>query len=247
MNNDALGVLVATALAYQWGIVPWWYLPFGLARYLFLLGLYLRKRRGLPEYPLKPNNTRRLFAGLQMGFISVMLFPVVGPPATTFAATLFLLPFLGMFVLDYWQVTGNEERFAFWADWDTELLRRIISDWLPLIMRILAVVLISLQWLRFGGLLDPRFDSASSGRNPIYFWLDLLFVAALALGVLNRTTAVIALGITGIQLQSLTFNLEYALLLLALIYILFTGSGKYSLWKPEEWLIHNRPGQKGAT
>jgi CDP-diacylglycerol---glycerol-3-phosphate 3-phosphatidyltransferase len=245
MNNDALGVLVATTLAFQFGAVPWWYLPFGVARYIFLLGLYLRRRKGLPEHPLQPSDTRRLFAGLQMGFISVMLFPAVGPPATTFAASLFLLPFVGIFVIDYLQVTGEYERYTFWADWDTERIRKIILDWLPLVMRGLAVFVLCIQVLGFGGLLVPESGYASSAWRGSNFvlGLDLIFIALLALGVLNRTTAVLALVATGIQLQEQAFSPNYALLLLALIYILFTGGGKFSLWKPEEWLIQNRPGQ----
>jgi CDP-diacylglycerol---glycerol-3-phosphate 3-phosphatidyltransferase len=248
MNNDALGVLVATALAFQFGTVPWWYLPFGFARYFFLLVLYLRQRRGHPEYPLKPNDTRRLFAGLQMGFISVMLFPIVGPPATTFAASLFLVPFLGMFVIDYLQVTGEYQRYTFWADWDTERIREMVLDWLPLIMRGLAVLLFSIQIFRFGRHLAPESVFASIGWREICFGcgLNLVFIVLLALGVLNRTTAILALVATGIQLQDQAFSPDYALLLLVLIYILFAGSGKFTLWKPEEWLIHNRPGQKRA-
>jgi len=89
--------------------VPWWYLPFGFARYIFLLGFFFHKCKGQPVQSLKPNNTRRLYAGLQMGFISVMLFPLIGPPGTTFVATLFLMPFLAQFLIDFLQITGHQD------------------------------------------------------------------------------------------------------------------------------------------
>ena len=244
MNNDALGVLVATGLAFQYGTVPWWYLPFGFARYLFLLGIYLRQRKGLPQYPLIPNDTRRLFAGLQMGFISVMLVPIVGPPATHFAATLFLAPFLGIFVIDYWQVTGQYEKYAFWANWDRKFWRKIFIDLMPLIMRALAVLIYTYQILTFSGIINPKHGSASTHHPAIFQWISFVLLALLTLGILSRVTAISALIISGIQLQSLSFSPDFWLLILALIYILFVGGGKYVLWKPEEWLIHNRPGQK---
>lgn len=246
MNNDALGVLVATALAFQFGNVPWWYLPFGFARYLFLLGLYLRRRKSLPEYALQPNNTRRLFAGLQMGFITVMLIPTLNAAFTTYAATLFLIPFMAIFILDYWQVTGLWERFAFWSQWNKKLLGKIFSEWLPLALRILAVVILLFPILSFGGLLSPKFSAASTANPGIFTGLNVVFLLLLALGTLNRVAAIGALISIGFQSQWLSFNLEYALLILALIYIIFVGGGKFSLWNPEEWLIHNRPGQKNV-
>lgn len=36
---DARGVLVVTLLAFHYGSVPWWYLPVGAARYLFVWGI----------------------------------------------------------------------------------------------------------------------------------------------------------------------------------------------------------------
>ena len=38
-----------------------------------LAGLWLRKRRGAPIYDLPPSVNRRVIAGLQMGFLAVIL------------------------------------------------------------------------------------------------------------------------------------------------------------------------------
>ena len=40
---DALGILMATSLAVHYGQLPWWYLPIGLSRYLFLFGIWWRR------------------------------------------------------------------------------------------------------------------------------------------------------------------------------------------------------------
>ena len=251
MNLDALGVLVVTLLAFQYGTVPWWYLPFGFARYLFLLGLHFHQRAGRPVHPLKPSNTRRLFAGLQMGFITVMLFPVVGPPGTTFAATLFLIPFLSMFVIDYLQVTGHDprrgsEKFAFWADWNITPLKTLLLEWAPLILRGLIVLIYGNHARALGLNILPNGSTTPEDARPIFFLLSVVFMLVFALGILGRTSAILGLISTGVQLQWLEFSLDYWLLVFALIYILFVGNGKFALWNPEEWLITNRAGQRNT-
>lgn len=244
MNLDALGLLVVTLLAFQLGTVPWWYLPFGFARYLFLLGLYFHQKAGHPIQPLNPSNNRRLFAGIQMGFIGVMLFPVVGPPATTFAASIFLIPFLSMFVLDFLQITGRSDALTTFVRWNVEPLKRWLVDWLPTILRAVIVFIYGYHAQTFGMVANPKVDLVPEAARLIYFWSAILFILLFALGTLNRAAAILALVTCGIQLEQLPFTIDYQILLFALIYILFAGSGKISLWKPEEWLITNRAGQK---
>ena len=243
MNNDALGVLVATLLAFQYGTVPWWYLPFGFARYLFLLGLFLHQRRGLPLHPMKPSSTRRFFAGVQMGFITVMLMPILGPPGTSFAATLFLLPFLTIFLIDYLEITGKKEHIAFWSGWDIERLRGWALDWVPLALRGVLVIIYGYQALVFSGII-PASTSLPEGARLVFLGAALLFLIAFAFGILGRTSAIAALIIAGIQLQWLAFSFEYWLLVFGLIYVLLAGCGKYTLFSPDEWLVQNRPGER---
>jgi CDP-diacylglycerol---glycerol-3-phosphate 3-phosphatidyltransferase len=243
MNNDALGVLVATLLAFQYGTVPWWYLPFGFARYIFLLGLFLHQRRGLPLHPMKPSRTRRFFAGVQMGFITVMLMPILGPPGTSFAATLFLLPFLTIFLIDYLEVTGQTDRYAFWAGWDMERIRVWSLDWAPLGLRGILVIIYGYQALVFSGA-TPASASLPEVARLVFLGAALLFIIAFALGILGRTATIAALIVAGIQLQWLAFSFEYWLLIFGLIYILLAGCGKYTLISPDEWLVQNRPGER---
>ena len=67
MEYDGLGMLIVSLLAVWYGQLPWWYLILGFARYLFVFGLWVRARRGLPSYDLPPSVHRRVFAGLPDG------------------------------------------------------------------------------------------------------------------------------------------------------------------------------------
>jgi CDP-diacylglycerol---glycerol-3-phosphate 3-phosphatidyltransferase len=243
MNNDALGVLVVTLLAFQYGTVPWWYLPFGFARYIFLLGLFIHQRKGLPLHSMKPSSTRRFFAGVQMGFITVMLIPILGPPGTSLAATLFLLPFLTIFLIDYLDITGQNERYAFWSGWNMERIKTWSLIRIPIFLRGVIVIIFGYQALVFSGALPAR-ASLPGGVRLAFLILALAFMIAFAAGILGRVAAIAALIVVGIQLQWLNFSIDYWLLIFALIYILLAGSGLYTLFSPDEWMVTHRPGER---
>ena len=76
MENDSWGVLIVTLLAFWYGQVPVWFLPVGLARYLFVFGLWLREKMSKDNIELPFSHRRRAFAGVQMGFIVAMLLPL---------------------------------------------------------------------------------------------------------------------------------------------------------------------------
>ena len=106
LKLDGLGVLVAALLAVSYGQVPAWYLLVGLARILFVAGIWLRRRLGKPVYELAPSASRRAVAGAQMGFLAVVLWPLFSPPGTHLAASLFAVPFLLGFARDWLAVSG---------------------------------------------------------------------------------------------------------------------------------------------
>jgi hypothetical protein len=66
----------------------------------------------------------------------------------------------------------------------------------------------------------------------------------LVLGVAGRTISIIALIAIGVKLQFVSFTVDYWLALVSLMVVLFLGTGKFSLWRPEDWLIVNRAGEK---
>src|SRR4051812_39761387 len=57
---DGLGILIAITLGIQYGKLPPWYLLLGLARPLFVLGMWLLRRAGKPLYDLPPSEHRRV-------------------------------------------------------------------------------------------------------------------------------------------------------------------------------------------
>lgn len=231
MSLDGLGVLAAVVLAVQYGRLPGWYLLVGLARYLFLAGLAWRRRKNLPVFDLPPSIARRLMAGLQMGFLAVMLWPLFEPPGTYLAAALFGLPLLLGFTRDWLLVSGA--RFPRWTrGWPTWL-----SAWLPVLLRLAQALLL-------GSLLGERYlhFSTLSSELQILTLLETVGSLGLLLGVLSRTTAILLLILLGFH--QMISPLNAAQMLLAGLYVgaLFLGPGRFALWAPEEVLVLHRLG-----
>jgi CDP-diacylglycerol--glycerol-3-phosphate 3-phosphatidyltransferase len=107
MEIDAVGILVATLSGIALGKLPPWYLSVGLARYLFVLGVRLRTRFGMPVRELDPSRGRRLLAGCQMGFLAVILWPQVGEELSLAASHLFGGATLAVFVRDWLYVQSR--------------------------------------------------------------------------------------------------------------------------------------------
>ncbi|WP_245756886.1 CDP-alcohol phosphatidyltransferase family protein [Halogranum rubrum] len=107
MAYDAFGLFVAPLVAAAAGQVPWWYLSVGVARYVFVAGIRLRRYRGLAVADLPPRTSRRVLAGLQMAFVAVALTPVVSPAAGRVGAALFGGALLAGFARDWLYVSGR--------------------------------------------------------------------------------------------------------------------------------------------
>jgi CDP-diacylglycerol--glycerol-3-phosphate 3-phosphatidyltransferase len=103
---DTTGFLVAPVVGVLWHQLPVWYLSLSAARYLFKLGCWLRRRRGKPVFDLPPSRARRPLAGIQMGFITVALVPIVPLSTVRPVAAVVLAASLAVFVRDYLVVAG---------------------------------------------------------------------------------------------------------------------------------------------
>jgi CDP-diacylglycerol--glycerol-3-phosphate 3-phosphatidyltransferase len=267
LSLDGMGVLIASILLVQYGQVPIWYLLVGLARYLFLAGIWLRQRMGKPVFDLTSNSTRRPFAGAQMGFVVVALYPLFSPPGTALAAGLFAIPFLAGFTIDWLEVSGfnpkvflqDENRLSPRMDrsqldqrrrWKTNA---ILTNWVPLVLRTALVILLGV-WVeqKLGGFVNQQyFTGANSitGSTPSILWLDLLLLSfvigliMIAFGAAGRIAALVVLLGIGIYLNYFGLNLIEALLAAGAAAVLFSGTGPYSLWMPERSLIANRLGE----
>lgn len=227
VSIDSLGVLAVTAVAVQYEQVPAWYLLVGLARYLFLAGIWIRERLGKPVYELRYSIRRRGFAGLSMGFFFVVLYPIFGPPSTYLAATVFGIYILGGFLWDWLLVSGvlshnNRQRF--------DGLKAFALRWLPLGLR---AALIPLVWLH----LAPQ----SWTLTPLLL-VEIIVSLAVLVGLAGRVNAIVALISLGLQ-QAAT-SLDWAGMTLIIVYanLLFLGTGAFSLWPVEDNLIYKRVG-----
>jgi CDP-diacylglycerol---glycerol-3-phosphate 3-phosphatidyltransferase len=235
ISFDGLGVLAASLLAVQYGQVPVWYLLVGGARYLFLAWLWLRRALGQPVYDLPNSLARRIFAGMQMGFLAVVLLPLFSPPGTHIAAALFGLPLLAGFIYDGLYVSGLLRPTQGMQTKSYVSLER----GLPVGLRLLVLALNAdsiAKWITEFRTLPPAL--AMLGL------INTLVVTLLILGVLPRITAILALCLLGFY--QMLADLSMAQIILATIYalIIYIGGGAFSLWSPEEHLFRNRAGEQ---
>jgi CDP-diacylglycerol---glycerol-3-phosphate 3-phosphatidyltransferase len=231
MENDSWGVLIVTLLVFWYGQVPIWFLAVGLARYLFIFGLWLREKMGKQNHELPFSVRRRAFAGVQMGFIVAMLVPLYAPPATTFVSTLFALPFLVGFLYDWLLVSGQVDPRK-GAEFFTTLSSKKSLKFLPTFLRF--------SLAGFLGFFLAQQEIALS-------WL-LVFIplAFLALGLAGRLSAILVLIFLGLLIADQPLAGLYPILFTLSITLFFSGTGALSLWSPEDSLIYNRAGEKNA-
>ena len=139
VSYDGLGMLLVSLLAVRCGQLPAWYLLLGLARYLFLIGIWLRQKLSWPVYPMQDSVHRRVFAGFQMGFMSVVLWPIVPPLPATIAGTIFALPTALGFLRDWFITAGtfaaDNETYRRWQ----RFVFRHSTSWFPLLLRLICV------------------------------------------------------------------------------------------------------------
>ena len=113
INFDALGLLIAPLVAVWYGQLPLAYLSVGLAYYIFIAGIRLRKKFSMSVFEPGPWRGARVIAGFQMGFVGIALLPVVKPPVTTLAAYVVMIPLLAGFVRDWMIVCGHWKAGSF--------------------------------------------------------------------------------------------------------------------------------------
>jgi CDP-diacylglycerol--glycerol-3-phosphate 3-phosphatidyltransferase len=249
MNLDGLGVLAAAGLVVQWGQAPAMYLSVALARYAYTGGLALWRRSGRPAYPLPPSVRRRAFAGLQMGLLVVLLWPVFGPPGTWIAAVLFALPFLAGFGYDWLYAAGLIKRSA------PRIAPRIappgknrsetlsfsrLQRYLPVALRLAAIALGAAHAFTLPGGGRPL----ATPFQAVLLLLEGAVLGFILFGAAGRTAAIAGLLLLGAH--QIYASLSPAQIALAGVYIalLYLGTGARSLWTPEDRLIYKRLGEK---
>ncbi len=247
LELDALGLLAATLLAIHYGSLPWWFLILGLARYAFVAGLWLLERRGSTIQPLPPSGRRRAVAGLTMGFMSAMLWPIVKPPATTLAGILFGAPFLAGFVRDWLVVSGALDP----ASPQYQRARSVVLNFMirifPVLLRLGTVL--TLVALLGRALLDTdawvaAFQSQGYRWPSLTAWafaaVELAALVLLLLGVAGRFASFALIVVLGFTIVGLGYDPVHGAALGGAISLLILGTGAFSLWEPER-AIFGRP------
>jgi len=224
---DALGLAIVPLLAVCYGQIHWSYLLFSSAYYLFQWGMYRRKLQGLPVHTLPPNIMRRAWAGFQMGFIGVVLFPVFTPPLTTVAGFAFMLPVLIGFCIDWLVVSGQIDRQNVvtqkWFARAWSLNQAVMQPLLRLIVVLVVFLLIG----------------QSDSQPEFVMLIPALMVLT---GMAGRIGALILIGLSGIYYLNHPFNMTGYILVTGLVWILLLGSGRYSLWQGDEAWVNRYDG-----
>ncbi|MBI3958265.1 MAG: CDP-alcohol phosphatidyltransferase family protein [Chloroflexi bacterium] len=239
---DGLGMLVAMALAVQYGQLPEAVLLLAASRPLFLWGMKLRERWGLPNHPMTPSDERRIAAGLLMGFMGIVLWPVFAPPATHIAGAVFGGAVAASFLRDWLVVIGwLKPTSPAYIRWRARL-KTIIFERIPLLLRLAslpAATLLLWSIVRIAGLWTNGLPSAVV---PLLIGLGLLAGITALLGVIARLAAIglVALACADTVVRG---DSPEALALLALgVLLVALGNGSPALWTPDERLLRRRAG-----
>ncbi len=253
MEFDGLAILLAVALAIHYGRLPAWYLVLALGRPLFLLGLALRRRQGKPERPMTNSDQRRIIAGLNMGFASVVLWPVWGAPATTVAALVFGGPVAASFLRDWFVVTGLLEPHSTNYQRVFRRLHRLVYCRLPLLLRILGLSLGlwilfrsesagRLAWKGWGVALAQDGTAAPELLLVLGGILGLLALPMVGLGILSRVGGLLLVALAANDFLATTYAWDNLGLLAIGLLLLILGNGMWALLPLDDAFVRTRAG-----
>ena len=234
---DGLGILVAMALAVQYGQLPEAILLLAASRPLFLWGMQWRDRQGLPNHPMTPSDERRIAAGLLMGFMGIVLWPVFAPPATHIAGAVFGGAVAASFLRDWLVVIGwlqpTSPAYILWRN----RLKNLLFERLPFLLRLISLPAVGLLLWNVG---------PSSTLFPLLIGLGVLAGVAALLGVITRLAAI---GLVILACAALVFqgdSPEALAVLTVGVLLIALGSGAPALWAPDERLLRRRAGDKNT-
>jgi len=194
-----------------------------------------------PLNELIPYPGARLMAGFQMGFIGVVLLPVLKPPVTYIAAVIFMVPFLLGFLRDWWVICAKiqtDHRQP--AGWEKKL-HGLFTVWVPLCLRFLIIVAaVALACKLISD--DPELNGLL--RQHFHYWpglkMSIIFIILsilLGLGILGRLVALFLGLLAGYLIVSGVQAIEYYLIFICACCLLLTGAGLFSVWQPEDKII----------
>ncbi len=247
---DGLGILIAIALGIQYGKLPPWYLLLGVARQLFVFGMWILRRLGKPVYDLSPSEHRRMIAGFQTGFITVVLWPLWPPSVTLLAAYVMAIPLIFSFGRDWLVVSGVIDAASPSYQHARRIGKIVIEGWLPLLARLVAVVVaLPILWHA-----APGFTAGNAVIAGVHIessallfggWilLGLLAVISVLLGAAARVGALVLAAIAALDVVASGLMWDgNAILLVCSMIVVHLGPGRFALWRPEEPLLRAKAG-----
>ncbi len=238
--SDALGLAIASLLAFGYGQVHFSYLLLGIAYYLFHGGLMWRKHQGLPVSPLPPALHRRAWAGFQMGFLAAVLWPLFSPPVTIVAGFAFMFPALVGFLIDWLIVSGRINRQSEPVDRFFHHLTLISQSAVQPALRLAIVVMLGVS---FGQSFWPALSGEEVGWQPV-LWAGGLLLSGLfiLLGIGGRAACVLLIGWLGWNYSGSTLlAIDYALIC-CVVWLMLLGTGRFSLWQEDDRWINRHDG-----
>ncbi len=229
IETDAAGMLIAGLVAVSLGRLPVIYLLVGLAYYLFVLGIWLRQKRGLPVLSLRSRPSRRIIAGCQMGLVAVALFPVFHPAFSFLAAYIFMSPLLFGFLRDWLVVSCRLQ-----TDGDQQAAAdRLLSAWMTRLLPVFRLTIF---------VVGMKIIFVCRGCNLPLAWLTVfgLCLLAVAIGFMGRSAGLILVLLLAGNQSPLADSMPAMVLYACAVVLLLTGSGPLSLWSPEERILYRR-------
>ena len=233
MEFDGFGVLVASALAVQYGQLPLVFLLVAFARPLFVWGMMWRTRKDIPNHPMTDSDQRRIIAGLLMIFLSTVLWPIFEPPVTYAVGAVFGCAVALSFLRD-WLVTIGwlQPAHSAYILWRARLKLWILV-WAPVALRIAIALLVAL--------VVSSLLASGTGLPASLSWPVAAVAAAAGLAALFGIGARTSAGfINAVAYLYFIFGGQYWIGLTLLVLsslLLVLGSGYFTLWIPEErWL-----------
>lgn len=255
MEFDGLGLVIVSLLAVGYGQLPWWYLGVGAARYLFVFGLWWRRRNGRPIHDIPPSVHRRILAGLQMGLMSVVLWPIVPAAMATLGGTLIAVPLLLGFARDWLIVSGRLHPANETYNRVRRVLYQLLARRLSLLWRIglalgmLAIIQAAAPWWRpqaWQALLQSWHVPGPGVLAMLLSAMAILGATAILLGVSGRVAAVLLLFPIGFDMATRGLTWENGAALTCAMLIVQFGVGPLTLWQPEERIFVRRAGAEVA-
>jgi CDP-diacylglycerol--glycerol-3-phosphate 3-phosphatidyltransferase len=248
---DALGLLVAPVLAIGYDRLPVYYISVGLAYYLFQFGLWRRNQNNRPVIEIMAHPAKRMIAGFQMGLVAMALLPVFSRPAMTVAATIFMIPLLAGFLRDA-LVAGGYVRVnnLLQTRWDRNF-DFLSTKWLPFFLRL--IISLTGIYLLYEVIVSPAtgdYNTAMAMLNaamPFRLPAMPLIAAAgfmIAVGFMARMVALLSSILLAGTLTAWDSPFSLFLLLACALTLMLTGSGRGSIWQPEDRLFLERQGQR---